>query len=284
VSAPIELGENYQYRHTIYDATGVAADAGTVTVTVTLPDGTTATPTVTHSGTGLYDIDYLTAQTGRHTILGDATGGVLGTDHEKFDDAFHVELAGRMLISLDDAVTHLRATATITSIADRQQLRWYTLAASDACERSLGRVVCRRSITDAFDGGVWDLLLRDIPPRPPTGFVTPTSVVENGVSLVLNTDYFVAKQGWRLIRGQTNATRPWQPGTENITATYTAGCTDVPPVLRKVVASAVQRMWQTSQQQPHEALDGTLEVAAALSVLTPVESRAWDSFAAPGFG
>src|SRR4030095_8673193 len=160
MSAPLEQGETYQYRQTVVDAAGVLANAGTVTATVTLPDGTTTAPTVVNSGTGLYDFDYLTVQVGRHTILGSATGGALGTAVEKFDDTFNVETPGRFLVGFDDARTQLRAVTTITTLADREQLRWLCLAALDAVERDLDRIVARRSIVEVHDGGKTRIQIR----------------------------------------------------------------------------------------------------------------------------
>lgn len=284
MSAPVEVGENFTYTQTFTNpATGVLADVGTVTFTVTLPDGTTTSPATTHPAVGTYAFDYLTAQTGRHPILTDGTGGYLAADHDRREDVLNVELAGRYLVSFDDAIAHMRATSTITTIADRQELRWLILASSDAVERAIGRVLCRRSIVDVFDGGNSVIMLRQIPLRDPDGSLTITSVVENTTTLTLNTDFLLSRTGWRLIRGSTLNIRPWLWGQENITATYVAGCVNTPPVLRKITLTAIERMWQSSQQQPHPALDADLAVTQALGELTPVEQMAWDSFAAPGF-
>ena len=68
------LGSQVPLGVTITDATGTPADATAVNLTITLPDGTTATPSVNHSGTGLYDVDYTPSQAGRHTLFWVATG------------------------------------------------------------------------------------------------------------------------------------------------------------------------------------------------------------------
>ena len=102
MSAPLEQGETYQYRQTVTDAAGTPTNAGTVTATITLPDGSTVVPTIVNSGAGLYDFDYLTVQAGRHTLLVSATGGTLGSATEKFDDVFNVEEPGRFLIGFDE--------------------------------------------------------------------------------------------------------------------------------------------------------------------------------------
>lgn len=265
MSAPLEQGETYQYRQTVTDALGVAANAGTVTATITLPDGTIATPTVVNSATGLYDFDYLTSQAGRHTMLGSATGGVLGTAIEKFDDTFNVEQPGRFLVGFDDARTHLRATTTITTLEDREQLRWLCLTASDAVELDLGLVLARRSFTELFDGGGYALRFAKVPPRPADGgAITIASVTESGAVLSAS-DYFVRKRGWKLCRGSRLSPSVWSGGIEDISVVYFAGCTIVPPVVRKVVLNTIQTAWQASQQADHPFLD---EVARRASLAT----------------
>jgi hypothetical protein len=289
MSAPLDQGETYQYRHTVLDASGAPANAGSlpagVTVTITLPDGTTANPTVVSTATGLYDFDYATTQVGRHYVVGTATGGTLGTAVEKFEDVFHVEPAGRLLVGFDDARTNLRGTLTITSLADREQLRWLILAASDAAERALGRIICRQSITDYFDGeNQPDITLRRIPLYHPDGFVTITTVTESGVTLT-GSDYVIRRAGgWQLRRGTTTQARPWQVGTDNIVVTYTAGSTQVPAVLRQAVLNIIERAWQTTQQMSHPALDDSvqIQVPSAIGALSGPMRTAWDSLIAVG--
>jgi len=257
MSAPLEQGETYQYRHTVTDAAGVPTNAGTVTVTITLPDGTTSAPTVVNSGAGLYDFDSLTPQAGRHTLLGSATGGTLGSATEKFDDAFSVEEPGRLLIGFDEARTALRGTATITTLADREQLRWLILVASDDVERRLGRTVCRRSgIVEYFDGGTIDLEFKRPPPRwADGGFITIASVVENGTTLIENTDFVVLRNPWRLHRGTRTTSSWWTNGYETVVVTYAAGTSKPSATLRGLTAMRLQELWQTSQQASHPLLD-----------------------------
>jgi hypothetical protein len=253
MSAPLEQGETYQYRQTVADSAGVLANAGTVTATITLPDGTTSSPTVVNSGTGLYDFDYLTAQVGRHTLLGSATGGTLGSATEKFDDTFNVEEPGRFLIGFDDARTQLRATTTITTLADREQLRWLCLVASDAVERDLDRIIGRRSITESYDGGKTGIKLRSGP------VISVTTVAENGTTLAAS-DYVLDSNAGVLWRGSTTNVGQWAYGRQNITVTSVAGMVNPPAVVRMVALYLVQAMWQSSQQASHPLVnEGSLE-------------------------
>jgi len=287
VSAPLEQGETYQYRQTVTDASGVPTNAGTVTGTITLPDGSTATPTIVNSGAGLYDFDYLTTQAGRHTLLVSATGGTLGSAVEKFDDTFNVEEPGRLLVSFDEARTELRGTSTITTLADREQLRWLILAASDGVERALGRTLCwRTGLIEYFDGGTTDLTFSRQPLPHPDGLIVPTTVVEDGNTLVENTDYKLRRMNgvWRLRRGTSSSTWYWASGNENIVVTYAAGSRKIPPILRRLVLTQIQEYWQESQQASHPLLDenSVEQAVGAVTASTQVDRDAWRTFQSLG--
>ena len=53
-----DLGDVVSLSVNVVDSAGAAANATAVVCTVTLPDGTTATPDVTNSATGTYTIAY----------------------------------------------------------------------------------------------------------------------------------------------------------------------------------------------------------------------------------
>jgi hypothetical protein len=278
----VDQGETYSFRLKVTDANGaVGAPGSAPTVTVVLPDFSAGSATVSPNGTGIYDVDLLTTLTGRYTWTGTATGGVLGTAVRKWAGTLDVEDPATLLVDTTDALNHLRASGVIVSSSDLEQLRWLCHVATDAVERDLGFVLVRRTITDTFDGdGRQELQLRRIPPNvSDTGFLTVGSVTENGVTLTTN-DYVLRRTDWTLHRGQSLGYywRGWYPGTENITVTYTAGCTNPPPILRKVALNGVQRMWQASQQSPHPQLEdvsGDFGSFVAAGTLTPLELGAY---------
>jgi hypothetical protein len=243
-----------------------------VVVTITLPDLTTTTPGVVNSATGVYDIAYTTTQVGLHNVKGSATGGILGTEFDVWEDVFTVEEPKRQIIGLDEASNHLRAAGIITSDADREQLRWLCLVASDAVERDLGIVIAKRIVVDTFDGGGESLRLRSFP------VISVTSVTEAGVTLVLNTGYTVNYFQGVVRRGTSLSSWPFATGSQNIVITYVAGYANPPRSVRKAAANLVQGMWQTSQQQSHplinEEFAGSL-IPAAVEGLTPIEQRAY---------
>src|SRR3989304_1341752 len=70
---------------------GPLADPATVTASVTLPDGTTSSPTPTQVGPGVWEVLYTTSQAGRHTLAVTGSGGDLGTIVVKHDDVINAE-------------------------------------------------------------------------------------------------------------------------------------------------------------------------------------------------
>jgi uncharacterized repeat protein (TIGR01451 family) len=254
VTGPVDQGQTYRYRQTVKNSSGVLANAGTVTFTVTLPDGTSATPAVVSSGTGLYDVAYTTTQAGLHQIRGSATGGTLGSEYDFWTDAFTAEEPARLLIGVDETLAHLRAQQVIVGEADREQLRYLCSVATDAVEMDLGMAIVKRTVTETFDGGRRELNLGVKPPRASDGgSIAISSVTENGVAI---TGCQLRKNGWRLVRSSWPTTR-WASGYENIAVTYVPGCEygSALGIAQYVAKNVAQLMWQSSQQAEHPFLD-----------------------------
>ena len=277
-NAPVELGETFTYAFQAKDAAGAAIAPGSATITVTRPDGTAGSTTV--SGLSPVLVKHLTTQVGRHVITGSVTGGALGTDVQAFEDTFSVEPAGRYVVGLDEALGHLNAVSTITTVPDTEQLRWYILAASDAVERDLERTVARQTFVERASGGECHIRLRRTP------VLSVTQVVENGTTLTnaSGTDWTLddLETTGIVYRGGTNAPGLWGWGRNNLAVTYVAGMTVVPAVVRKVVLNVVERMWQSAQQSGHPGLvddvsaDGAVFAAVGQSLTEP-EQRAYRS-------
>ena len=71
--AAFELGSEVRRTISFKDATGNLVDPATVTVTLTLPDATTASPSPTRYATGIYTYLFTTALAGRHVELWNAS-------------------------------------------------------------------------------------------------------------------------------------------------------------------------------------------------------------------
>lgn len=126
---------------TIRDSAGDAADGGTVTLTVELPDGTTVTPTVVHPGVGQYQVDYPPTMPGRHVAQWVCTGA----NASGYTDVFDVRPAAPpYLVSLADTKQQLNMTGT----ADDEELRRLIEAATGVVERHLDMAVVRRTVVE----------------------------------------------------------------------------------------------------------------------------------------
>ncbi|MEU0181778.1 hypothetical protein ABZ312_11405 [Streptomyces sp. NPDC006207] len=155
---PFDLGDTVRLEAECRDAAGSLATASTAVLTITLPDGTTATPTVPAPAQpgqpGQYRVDYVTTQAGRHSARWVWTGPECA-----YTDMFDVrEAVPPQLFSLADAKRHLQIT---TSTSD-DELRAVGEATTRAVEFFVGAVT-RRTVTEVAHGGTDRMLLTTTP-------------------------------------------------------------------------------------------------------------------------
>ncbi|MEH0578993.1 hypothetical protein QBA54_31990 [Streptomyces sp. B21-108] len=133
---PFDLGATVRLTADCLDPGGTLTTASTAAVTVTLPDGTAATPTAAETATtGRYQADYVTAAAGRHTVRWLFTGPA-----HAYTDMFDVrEAAPPAIMSLADGRRHLKKTDT----ADDDEIREWIEACTRAVEKFVGPVVVR---------------------------------------------------------------------------------------------------------------------------------------------
>jgi hypothetical protein len=271
------LGSILPFSTDVYDkpveSGGVLTNAQTSVLTVTLPDGTTVTPTVTNPSTGKYVGNYQTTAAsplGRylgHWVL-TFSGGAVDTYDETIDVV-------STIVTTDEALQHLRAAGVIETEPDIDYLEWLCSVATNAIELALGRSYVRRTVVEVHSGGSGSLILRHSP------VLSVTSVAESGSSLSSG-DYVLDPEMPILYRGSTSYSRPFSTGRLNVTVTYVVGSLNPPPVVRKVALNAVQGMWQSSQQAEHAALEdfASEAVGVATAALTPLELNAYNSLRA----
>ena len=167
---PFDLGSVVPLSVTVTDASGTAADAGSVVLTVTLPDQTTETPAVTNASTGTYSAEYTPTQAGRHIARWVATGA----NASAYTDVFDVtEAAVAGIISLRDAKKHLNMSLTLTTNDD--ELRTHINSATKVVEYYVGPVAIR-SVTQVVRGGASVVLSR----TPVISLTSVTAVYAGG--------------------------------------------------------------------------------------------------------
>lgn len=207
------------------------ASPATVTVTISLPDGTTTSPTAALSGT----YTYTPTQAGRHTVLWVATGPA-----DAYSDTFDVASpTSATIISLDDAKTHLK----ITSTANDEDLRLYLSAVTTVIEDVVGRVtpITFTEIVEAADM----IVLRRAPVASVTsvaafdpiyGYPLPTYQLDgpNG------TLHHVPNPMWGYNDYYLYATQLYG---RRLTVTYTAGRSVIPAAMQIAARMILNDLW-----------------------------------------
>lgn len=228
------LGEVAALGVTVTDATGNPANAGSMTVTITLPDGSTVSQGVTSNPAGTYGYDYATTQPGRHTVRWVATAPNAGA----WTDILDVAPADPgQLISLADAKRQLNITSTKHDAELADMLRSVTAV----CERYRGAIV-RRTHTEEITApyGARQIRLTYTP------ILSVTSVTEAGTVLTA-ADYDLSADSGVLTRMTGGYPVRWHAGRQSITVTYVAGRTEIDPAVRQAALILIQHMWETQR-------------------------------------
>jgi len=237
-----DLGDVVPLGITITDSTGANANASAVTCTITLPDGTTSTGSVTNPSTGLYNCDFSPSQTGRHAVRWLATG----TNASAYTDEFTVrDYADLGLLGLDEVKSHLNISATDTTLDE--ELRRFIDAATDLAESYVGQVLGRRTFSNEYyDGGAEFIRIRN--PKA----ISITSVYENGF-LLSSGNYYLDYTGQRLYRIGSgtlyaqNAYGYWAQGFNTVQMTYVSGYVNPPMAAKQGVLEIIRHLWQTQR-------------------------------------
>jgi hypothetical protein len=138
--ATYDIGDVVTLTCTVRDAGGALADAGAITCTITLPDGTTAGPTPAHPSTGTYTATYTPAAAGRFAVKWVATG----TNAGAFADDFTV-IGSVPLLTRSHLETHLQRTISAADQASADAACDYAVA---MVNQRLGFDPCTATFTD----------------------------------------------------------------------------------------------------------------------------------------
>ena len=236
-----DLGDVVPLGITITDSTGANANASAVTCTVYLPDGTSASVSVTNPSTGLYNADYVPSQVGRHAVKWVATG----TNASAYSDVFEVrDINDIGIVGYDEVLEFLNIPS---ASANENEIRRFIDASTDLAETYVGQVLGRRIFTDElYDGGTEFIRIRN--PKA----ITISSVYENG-ALVSPNAYVLDYTGQRLYRigsgtlYATNSYGYWTQGMNNVSITYVAGYVNPPMSAKQGVLEILRHLWQTQR-------------------------------------
>ncbi|MER6534686.1 hypothetical protein ABT215_12925 [Streptomyces sp900105755] len=228
----IDLGSVYQVAVDVVDASGAAVNPGSATLTIILPDGSTVSPAVpTPTTLGQVRVDYVTAQAGRHVWR-----LVTSAPTTAYADVFDVQPEMPVgIVSLADARAQLNMRPSETG--DDDELRVFIAAATGAVERSLGRVVVRRTVVERHQIiRASEVLLREVPVLSLTSAVAADgSMTWDTASLRVDTETGLLKV----------ASGPLLTG--DVDFTYQAGEAVVPEDYRLAGLIIIQHLWETQR-------------------------------------
>ena len=159
---PYDISDSVPIAWDVHDAAGAPATAGTVSLTLTKPDGTPEVLTVpAPTVTGEYRVTYVPTLEGRYEWR-----AVTTSPNTAYGDVFTVRgNVSPALLSLAEAKVYLKITGT----ASDDELRDYLEAATEVVEGYIGPVV-RRTYTSRVQGG------RDVLILPHTQVLSVASI------------------------------------------------------------------------------------------------------------
>lgn len=226
---PYDIADSVPLAWDVRDSAGALANAATAVLTITKPDGTPETPTVTNppTSTGQYRVTYVPTVEGVY-----AWRAVTTTPNTAYQDVFVVRNAvSPALLSLADAKAHLN----ITSTTHDDEIREYLEAATKIVESYVGPVV-RRSHTRRVSG------CRAQIPLPHTQVleVTAVTLVSDGSSPITLSDLAIDTAAG-VMSYKSGASFPY----EWMDVTYTVGREFVDPNWTLAAKIIVKHNWET---------------------------------------
>lgn len=230
------LGDVVPLSVSITDSAGQAANAGAVTVTVTLPDGTSETPAVTNDAVGVYNTDYPTTQAGVHQVRWVATG----ENASAFIDVFTVDPASDAdFISLAELKRHLKKDPAKTD--DDAELLEFISSACSMIKDRIGPVSPAPFTQVEWCKHSYRRRTIVLEQRP---VIEVSSVMVDG-TVVPEADADAGVDGWILSSGPglLDHSRHWPWGRVEIT--YQAGRTPLPGNIRLAALELASHLWRS---------------------------------------
>ena len=221
------VGDTWTITCTVTDPVGTPVDATSVTATVLLPDGTTSGPTaMTHTGTGVYTLAYVSTLAGMHSATFTATGAIAPVGMTDF----YVYPLAQGLVSLEEVRSHLRITPEKLATYSTRLLSW--IQASRVLIEDIVGALTVTTHDEWYDGGHPSIMLLESPVASITA-VTETfgaNVVRtltlqqiDGILPVNAYGYTVDYDTGLLIRRVTGIAAPFALGRRNVRVQYSSG-------------------------------------------------------------
>lgn len=225
---PYDISDSVPIAWNVQDASGNPVTAGAVTLTITLPDGTTTSPSVpAPTTTGQYRVTYVPTLDGRYTWR-----AVTTTPTTAYGDVFTVRAsASTALLSLADTKTQLK----ITSASFDDELREFIEAATEIVESYVGPVVTRTH-TARVSGYRCDIAL----PHTQVQSITSITVVQDGSTPITLSDLTINTPAG-IVSYKSGAQFPYA----ELDITYVVGRTSIKANWTSAAKIIVQHNWRS---------------------------------------
>ncbi len=128
-------------------------------------------------------------------------------------------MAATEFISIAEVKAFSDPGNTVTDVSSDAVVTATIGAVCEAVEEYLRRPVVARSLSKRSDGGGRHIFLKHMSP----GYLSVTSAVEDGKTLVSGTDYLVYEDEGYVARVSGSAFTDWAKGPQIVTIIYTAG-------------------------------------------------------------
>ena len=272
-----DVGAVYRTTLEVLNASGVPTTPATFVLTVTLPDQTTATPSITTDSAGEFHVDYPMVQEGLHKFGWATTGPI--TSRVDYENA----VAFRSVIGLAEAREYLK----LQDDSQDEILRQIMGAATELAESVVGTCVIRTFTSEQIPGYTRSVIRLPHGPLPNNLSVTSiTSVWAQGpIWLPAALNVYPNVGTCEPLNMQGFWLGPWL-------ATYTAGRTVIPQRVVLAVKEIIFDLWapvrglQSDQQEP--GMTETSQYDYQLGIMPgytmPAHARAMlEAEAMPGF-
>jgi hypothetical protein len=234
---------------TTVEVNGIPTNASAMTLTVQNPDGSTTSPSLSNTSTGIYSVAFTPTLPGHYVYRFLATGTGASATEGEFD-VRAVFTPG--IVSLVDVKSFLNFPANDNGSSDAK-IQEFIDAATEIVEGVTGPLV-PETVTNVFNGGLSFIVL------PERNVVSITSLTENrGL-----TNYTLTNQPlgqsidafgytWdRTIqkivrRGFGGGTVLFAPGEDNVVCTYVVGLGLIPGNVTMACLELIRHWWQWGQ-------------------------------------
>lgn len=222
-----EVGTQVLLSKVVRDTSNTPVNSPTLTLLVTKPDGTTASPSVTNTASGgLYTALYTVDQAGDFLLKWTATGTVIGV----YSDQLTGVANQRTLVS---SLAELKQQLNRSDTIDDAELQTYLYAATEWVESVIGGPLAPTTFTETHTIDSYLIAPRRRP------LVSVTSITPY-LGSALDPSTYTVDTDSSVIR-----LRVWWCGQHELSVVYKAGLSTIPERVKLAGLIVAAHLWQT---------------------------------------